>query len=144
MIYKCIPCVCSSYVAPPPPPLGDGHGLPPASPVDLWWVWIGMNAGGWSRSLCKCCWIAWYLQGNWPSAGTKAMRGGGQCICIYTYLKILSVTSPSSPCRLPCACGWWPGAENHSMKWFEGVETHAKHLHICIYIMYSKLIYIII
>ena len=24
-------------------------------PVDLWCVWIGANAGSWSRSLCKWC-----------------------------------------------------------------------------------------
>ena len=24
---------------------GHGHGFPPARPVDLWWVWIGVNAG---------------------------------------------------------------------------------------------------
>ena len=26
-------------------PSRHGHGLPPAPPVDLWWVWIGVNAG---------------------------------------------------------------------------------------------------
>ena len=28
-----------------PLPPGHGHGLPPAPPVDLWCVWIGVNVG---------------------------------------------------------------------------------------------------
>ena len=46
--------ICSS-VAPPPPPLAMVMVCPLPPPVDLWWVWIGVNAGWWSRSLCKWC-----------------------------------------------------------------------------------------
>ena len=31
----------ASLLSPP----GHGHGLHPAPPVDLWCVWIGVNAG---------------------------------------------------------------------------------------------------
>ena len=35
--------ICSSVAHHPPP--GDGHGLPPSPAVDLWWLWMGVNAG---------------------------------------------------------------------------------------------------
>ena len=45
--------ICYSVAHTPSLP-GDGHGLYPAPPVDLWWPWVGVIHGPWLIRVVVC------------------------------------------------------------------------------------------